>query len=69
MAKQEKLEQDQYYADFKNGKERFEIKVVAEGFEFLYGGKWYSAKEGLISPMLFTPAEQGEAPGPATKTK
>jgi hypothetical protein len=44
------------------GKRRntFEVKVVPGGFEFFYGGKWYGATDGVVAPLLFTPAQQGD---------
>lgn len=39
-------------------KEKLSICMRDTGFEFNYGGNWYSAKDGLVTKMMFSPAEQ-----------
>lgn len=41
-----------------NGTEELQIININGGFEIFYGGQWYFRKDGLISPLLFTPLEQ-----------
>lgn len=48
----------------------FLVREAINGFEFFYHESWYSAKDGLITKMAFSPSEMGDkGEGPAVQSE